>query len=95
MGAWGREETGRRQRAHASATWVRVRGRLVMRCWTREGRRPRVVDGDDDDDDDDDDDVSNETLWLMTARVRESDNVKRRQRSVCMPDCGVRTQFRL
>lgn len=36
------------------------------------------------------DDVSNETLWPMTARGRESDNVKRRQSSVCMPARGIR-----
>ena len=39
------------------------------------------------------DDVSNETLWPMTARGRESDNVKRRQSSVCMPAHGIRKRL--
>ena len=70
-----------------------------MRCWTREGKRPRGAEdevGSDDDDDDtgDGDESSKETLWLMTARVRESDKVKRRQRSLCIPASGVTTAFR-
>jgi hypothetical protein len=100
VGGWGREDRGRTQRAHASATWVRVRGRLVMRCWTREGKRPRgaeddVGNDDDDDTDVDDDESSKEMLWLMTASVRESDKVKRRQMSLCIPASGVTTAFRL
>jgi hypothetical protein len=40
-----------------------------------------------------DDDVSNETLLHMTARGRESDNVKRRQSSVCKPAHGIRKRL--